>query len=66
MSNQAGHQKIKCNVSDCTHNSLQDSTCKLECIQVRPCSHKMTKDALKDTACASYEYANLQRSERYD
>lgn len=66
MSEQTGSQKIKCNVSDCTHNCIEDSTCRLKSIQVKPCSHKITKDPLKDTACASYEYANLQRTERYD
>ena len=66
MSKQTGFQKIKCNVSDCTHNCIEDSTCRLDTIQVKPTSHKITKDALKDTACASYEYSNLQRTERYD
>lgn len=66
MINNIKEQKIKCNVSDCTHNCIKDSTCKLEQIQVCPCSSSITKDALKDTACASYEYANVQRSERFD
>ncbi|MBR5227478.1 MAG: DUF1540 domain-containing protein [Clostridia bacterium] len=66
MEKRTGYQKIKCNVSDCTHNRLEDSTCRLETIQVCPCGSKTTTDPLKDTACASYEYAHLQRSERYD
>jgi len=66
MNKNPGDQKIKCNVSDCTHNCIENSTCRLEEIQVCPCSHNATKDALKDTACSSYEYSNVQYSERYN
>lgn len=66
MDKTSGEQKIKCNVCDCTHNRLEDSTCRLKQIQVCPCSGTPTKNAIKDTACASYEYSNVQRNERYN
>ena len=60
-----GHQKIKCNVADCTHNCIQDSTCMLEEIKVCNCHHEKTKDPLKDTACGSYKYSEVQHNEKY-
>ncbi len=60
-----GGQKIKCDVTECTHNCIQDSTCMLDEIFVCNCSYDKTKDALKDTACASYEYDNVQEIERF-
>lgn len=59
-------QKIKCNVADCAHNCIQDCTCRLEAIEVCPCSSKITKDPFKDTACSSYKFAEVQHNERYD
>lgn len=50
-------QKINCNVSECTFNCLEDSTCRLDSIKVCNCSSNKTKDPLKDTACGSYEYS---------
>ena len=61
-----GEQKIKCNVNDCTYNCLEDSTCRLEQILVCPCRVDYTKDPLKDTACASYKYSEVQHNERYN
>lgn len=60
-----GVQKIKCDVSECTHNCSKDSTCLLDAIQVCNCTYDKTKDPLKDTACASYEYAEVQDIEKY-
>lgn len=52
-------QKIRCNVGGCIHNCVLDSTCRLEKIQVCPCTSKLSDDALPrdKTACASYENA---------
>lgn len=61
-----GNQKIKCTVADCTHNCISDCTCMLNDINVCPCRTTMTKDAIKDTACASYEYSDVQYSEKYN
>lgn len=47
-------RKILCNVSDCTHNCIDDSTCKLESIKVSVCNNK-AKDIKDKTLCASYE-----------
>lgn len=58
-------QKIGCTVSECMHNNINDCTCRLDAISVCPCSANITKDPLKDTACGSYEYANVQHKERY-
>ena len=59
------YQKIKCDVVDCTHNCIKDSTCMLDEIQVCNCSYDKTKDPLKDTACGSYEYAEVQEIEKF-
>ncbi len=57
--NKENDQKIKCNVSRCLHNCIEDCTCRLEKIQVCPCSSKLNEDALPrdTTACASYQNA---------
>ena len=60
-----GKQKIKCDVADCTHNCIKDCTCMLDQIEVCNCSYEKTKDPLKDTACASYEYQEVQHNEKY-
>jgi len=47
-------QKISCNVNECAHNCIEDSTCRLEKIHVTP---RITKDknAPEDsTACAMF------------
>ncbi|MEG2348740.1 MAG: DUF1540 domain-containing protein [Clostridia bacterium] len=57
-------KKINCNVCECSHNCMEDCTCKLESINVCPCTTKKTQDPLKDTACGSYEYSgNLNAEE---
>lgn len=58
-------QRIKCTVSDCMHNSIQDCGCKLRSIDVCPCSSKVSKDPKDSTACLSYKYANVQHNEKY-
>ena len=60
-----GGQKIKCDVVECTHNCIKDSTCMLDEISVCNCSHDKTKDPLKDTACGSYQYDYVQEIERF-
>lgn len=65
MEDSKGSQKIKCDVADCTHNCIKDSTCMLDEIEVCNCSYSKTKDPLKDTACSSYEYQEVQESEKY-
>ena len=60
-----GHQKIKCTVADCAHNSTKDSTCRLEEISVCNCNSEKTKDPIKDTACSSYKYDEVTPSEKY-
>lgn len=58
------HQKIQCDVVECTHNSIQDSTCRLDKILV---SHGVTRhdsDSNDETACAMFEYCgNLNAEE---
>lgn len=63
-SNSSG-QKIKCTVSECTHNNIDSSTCRLEEILVSPCDAEYTKDPIKDTACSSYKFSEVQEIERY-
>ena len=36
----AGSQRIECNVTNCTHNCIEDSTCRLNKIQVSPMRYK--------------------------
>jgi len=63
MKNNIGHQRIKCTVSDCSHNCSSDSTCQLKQIAVCNCRPEKTKDPLKDTACSSYEYSESKHKE---
>ncbi len=49
-------QKIKCGVTDCMHNCIDDSTCRLECIQVNVMSDKSHAGCKDNTACKSYTY----------
>lgn len=57
MSKNEGNQKIKCNVVQCAHNSVEDCTCRLDSIKVCQCDTHVKKDFKDDTACASYDYA---------
>lgn len=57
------HQKIQCNVNECTHNSIENSTCKLDKIQVTPCGTKGEKTPEDETACAMYSYSGNLNSE---
>lgn len=50
------HQKIECNVSTCAHNCLEDSTCRLDRIMVRPCIGNESRAPEDKTACGSYFY----------
>lgn len=54
--NEKYDQKIKCNVAECLHNCIEDSSCRLEKIQVCPCTSKLEEEALPrdKTACASF------------
>jgi len=47
-------QKITCNVNECAHNCIEDSTCRLEKIHVTPCITKDKKAPEDATACAMF------------
>lgn len=50
-------QKIQCTVTECAHNCLEDSTCRLDKILV---SHELTQnhEDLKDKiTCSMYSYS---------
>ena len=49
-------QKIDCNVFDCAHNCVDDCSCRLDRIQVCPCTSKGTKNYDDETACSKYMY----------
>ncbi|MCX8074252.1 MAG: DUF1540 domain-containing protein [Clostridia bacterium] len=49
-------QRIECNVTNCTHNCIDDSTCRLDKIQVAPCGPRGSKVAEDETLCSSYLY----------
>jgi hypothetical protein len=49
-------QKIKCNVTDCMHNCIDDSTCRLECINVGIMNEKSKAKTEDDTCCNSYNF----------
>jgi hypothetical protein len=51
------HQKIQCNVHECSYNNVDDSMCTLEKIQVTPCGTKGNKTPEDETACAMYSYS---------
>lgn len=57
--NEKYDQKIKCTVAECLHNCIEDCSCRLEKIQVCPCSSKLEENSLQrdKTACASYQNA---------
>ena len=50
------HQKIECNVSSCAHNCLEDCTCRLYRIMVRPCAGDKARTPEGETSCGSYFY----------
>ena len=56
MKKEIGHQKIKCSVTDCTHNCTPEKVCSLNEISICNCHEEKTANPLKDTACASYKY----------
>jgi hypothetical protein len=39
------------------HNSIEDSTCRLESIKVCTCYPKPSGNFIEDTACGSYDYS---------
>lgn len=57
--------KIKCNVSKCAHNCIDDSTCRLDSIMVCECMNDKKSSIKEDqTSCGSYYYSgNLNSSE---
>lgn len=57
-------QKIKCNVTECTHNCIEDSTCRLECIKVGVMSDKVKANNEDETCCNSYNFGgDLNKTE---
>ena len=55
--NTKGFQKIMCSVTDCIHNCIDDSTCRLESIKVNISSNNRKAGCQEDTCCKSYDYA---------
>lgn len=49
-------QKIECSVSSCAHNCLEDGTCRLDRIRVKPCTLGKDRSPEAETACGSYNY----------
>lgn len=49
--------KIECNVVDCMHNCIENSTCKLDAIRVCNCTGDKYAKKEDGTACSSYDYA---------
>lgn len=47
---------IKCNVVDCAHNCVKDSTCRLETIKVCTSNGRRHAESEDGTACNSYHY----------
>ena len=47
-------QKIKCGVTDCMYNCIEDSTCRLECITVNVSSDRKHASEIDGTCCKSY------------
>lgn len=47
-------QKIECTVSSCAHNCLEDSTCRLDRIKVKPTTLENSKNSENQTLCGSY------------
>lgn len=55
--NMKGSQKIMCGVTDCIHNCIDDSTCRLESIKVNVSSGNDKAGSEEGTCCKSYDYA---------
>lgn len=56
--------RIKCNVTDCVHNCIYDSTCRLNSIKVGIMNEKNKAASVEGTCCKSYDYAgDLNESE---
>lgn len=56
-------QKIKCTVTECAHNCLEDSTCRLDEILV---SHGLTRSdesSKDDTACGMFHFVGKLNTE---
>lgn len=68
LNEKEGFQKIGCNVSNCAHNCIEDCTCRLDNIQVCPCSLRGDGTPEDETACSSFINAgneNLYNSKSY-
>ncbi len=60
-----GDERIRCNVSKCVHNCIDDSTCRLDTIKVCECMNdKKSKRSEDQTACGSYRFiGNMNEAE---
>jgi len=60
----SNYQKIRCTVTECSHNCLEDSTCRLDEILV---SHGITRsdeNSKDETACSMFHFiGNLNAEE---
>ncbi|MDD3303868.1 MAG: DUF1540 domain-containing protein [Clostridia bacterium] len=56
-SDKKGSQKIMCGVTDCAHNCIDDSTCRLEAIKVNVMQDNRKAECEDGTCCKSYDYA---------
>lgn len=52
-----GSQKIKCGVTDCVHNCIDDCTCRLDSIKINVSYDKSKACCTDETCCKSYDYA---------
>jgi len=50
------YQKIQCTVTECAHNSLEDSTCRLEKIIVKHRVIRSDENTEDDTACGMFVF----------
>lgn len=49
------HQKINCTVESCLYNNYQESECKLEQIEVNPCTDCCNGKPEDESMCGSYK-----------
>lgn len=61
----AYHQRIKCNVVECVHNSLESSTCRLDEIIVTHGKTRNDNDTDDETACGMYKFIGNLNAEAY-
>lgn len=61
----AYHQKIQCNVTECAHNCLEDSTCRLDRILVTHGVERSDEDSKDETACAMFTFVGNLNAEAY-